>query len=86
MTPGTPYEYLQGTIVMGKIKIGHLVAIWGVVLFNIMICLGSGDSLGNYNVSKFYIYFVLLILFALIYYTISWCNYQKKNRPENKDG
>ena len=70
---------------MYKITIGQLIAIWAFVLFNIMICLGSGDSLGNYHVSGLYIYFVLLILFALIYYTIGWRNYQKKNRPENEN-
>ncbi len=71
---------------MYKITIGQLIAIWAFVLFNIMICLGSGDSLGNYRVSSFYMYFVLLILFALIYYTIGWRNYQKKSRPENENG
>ena len=70
---------------MYKITIGQLIAIWAFVLFNIMICLGSGDSLDNYRVSKFYIYFVLSMLFALTYYTIRWRNYQKKNRPENEN-
>ncbi len=70
---------------MFKITRGQLIAIWAFVLFNIMICLGSGDSLGNYHVSGFYTYFVLLILFALIYYTIGWRNYQKKNIPENEN-
>ncbi len=68
-----------------KIKEGQLIAIWAFVLFNIMICLGSGDNLDNYHVSKFYTYFVLSMLFALTYYTIGWRNYQKKNRPENKN-
>ena len=68
---------------MFKITGGQLIAIWAFVLFNIMICLGSGDSLGNYHVSKFYAYFVLSMLFALIYYTIGWRIYRKKNRPEN---
>ena len=67
-----------------KITIGQLIAIWAFILFNIMICLGSGDSLDNYRVSKFYIYFVLSMLFALTYYTIGWRNYQKKNIPENE--
>ena len=44
-----------------KITIGQLIAIWAFVLFNIMICLGSGDTLGNYHVSKFYIYFELAV-------------------------
>jgi len=70
---------------MYKIAIGQLIAIWAFVLFNIMICLGSGDSLGNYRVSGYYVYFVLLMLFALIYYTIGWRNYQKKSRPENEN-
>jgi hypothetical protein len=69
---------------MYKITIGQLIAIWAFVLFNIMICLGSGDTLDNYRVSKFYTYFVLSMLFALTYYTFGWRNYQKKNRPENK--
>jgi len=68
---------------MYKITIGQLIAIWAFVLFNIMICLGSGDTLGNYHVSVFYKYFVLSMLFALIYYTIGWRIYRKKNRPEN---
>jgi len=68
-----------------KITIGQLIAIWAFILFNIMICLGSGDSLDNYRVSKFYIYFVLSMLFALTYYTIGWRNYQKKNLPENEN-
>ncbi len=67
-----------------KITIGQLIAIWAFVLFNIMVCLGSGDSLDNYRVSKLYIYFVLSMLFVLIFYTIGWRNYQKKNRPEDK--
>ncbi|HJO55514.1 MAG TPA: hypothetical protein QF423_02485 [Candidatus Scalindua sp.] len=70
---------------MYKIAIGQLIAIWAFVLFNIMICLGSGDNLDNYHVSKFYTYFVLSMLFALAYYTIGWRNYRKKNRPENKN-
>ena len=70
---------------MYKIAIGQLIAIWAFVLFNIMLCLGSGDNLDNYHVSKFYTYFVLSMLFALTYYTIGWRNYQKKNRPENKN-
>jgi membrane protein DedA with SNARE-associated domain len=70
---------------MYKITIGQLIAIWAFVLFNIMICLGSGDTLDNYRVSKFYIYFVLSMLFALTYYTLVWRSYQKKNRPENKN-
>jgi hypothetical protein len=70
---------------MYKITLGQLIAIWAFVLFNIMICLGSGDTLGNYHVSGFYAYFVLSMLFALIYYTIGWRNYQKKNLPENKN-
>jgi len=69
---------------MYKITIGQLIAIWAFVLFNIMICLGSGDNLDNYQVSKFYIYFVLSMLFALTYYTIGWRIYRKKNRPENE--
>ncbi len=69
---------------MFKITGGQLIAIWAFVLFNIMICLGSGDTLGNYHVNDFYAYFVLSMLFALIYYTIGWRNYQKKNRPGNK--
>ncbi|MBC8555540.1 MAG: hypothetical protein H8D23_38490 [Candidatus Brocadiales bacterium] len=69
---------------MFKITGGQLIAIWAFVLFNIMICLGSGDNLGNYHVSVFYKYFVLSMLFALIYYTIGWRIYRKKNRPENK--
>ena len=68
-----------------KITIGQLIAIWAFVLFNIMICLGSGDNLDNYHVSGVYVYFVLSMLFALIFYTIRWRNYQKKNRPENKN-
>jgi len=68
---------------MFKITGGQLIAIWAFVLFNIMICLGSGDYLGNYHVSKFYSYFVLSMLFALIYYTIGWRIYRKKNRPES---
>jgi len=63
---------------MYKITIGQLIAIWAFVLFNIMICLGSGDTLGNYHVSVFYEYFVLSMLIALIFYTISWRSYQKK--------
>jgi membrane protein DedA with SNARE-associated domain len=70
---------------MYKITLGQLMPIWAFVLFNIMICLGSGDSLGNYNVSGFYEYFVLLILFTLIFYTIGWRNNRKNNRPENKN-
>ncbi len=70
---------------MYKITIGQLIAIWAFVLFNIMICLGSGDSLGNYHVSDFYVYFILSILFALIFYTIGWRNYRKKNISENKN-
>ncbi len=70
---------------MYKITIGQLIAIWAFVLFNIMICLGSGDTLGNYHVSVFYKYFVLSMLFALIYYTIGWRIYRKKNRPENEN-
>ena len=69
---------------MYKITIGQLIAIWAFVLFNIMICLGSGDNLNNYHVSKFYTYFVLSMLFALTYYTFGWRNYQKKNIPENE--
>ncbi len=68
-----------------KITIGQLIAIWAFVLFNIMICLGSGDNLDNYRVSKFYTYFVLSMLFVLIYYTIGWRIYRKKNRPENEN-
>ncbi|MCP4253460.1 MAG: hypothetical protein GY775_08625 [Candidatus Scalindua sp.] len=68
-----------------KITIGQLIAIWAFVLFNIMICLGSGDNLDNYHVSKFYTYFVLSMLFVLIYYTIGWRIYRKKNRPENEN-
>ena len=68
-----------------KITIGQLIAIWAFVLFNIMICLGSGDSLGNYRISDFYLYFVLSIQFALIFYTIGWRNYQKRHRPENNN-
>ncbi len=70
---------------MYKITIGQLIAIWAFVLFNIMICLGSGDTLDNYRVSKFYIYSVLSMLFALTYFTIGWRNYRKKNRPESKN-
>ena len=70
---------------MYKITIGQLIAIWAFVLFNIMICLGSGDNLDNYHVSKFYIYFVLSMLFALTYYTIVCATIKKKNRPENKN-
>ena len=70
---------------MYKITIGQLIAIWAFILFNIMICLGSGDSLGNYHVSNFYAYFVLSILFALTFYTIAWRNYRKKNKSENKN-
>ena len=69
---------------MFKITGGQLITIWAFVLFNIMICLGSGDFLGNYHVSAFYLYFVLSIQLALIYYTIGWRNYHKKNKPENK--
>ena len=69
---------------MFKITGGQLIAIWAFVLFNIMICLGSGDTLDNYHVSVFYVYFVLSMLSALIFYTISWRSYQK-NRPENKN-
>ncbi len=69
---------------MYKITIGQLIAIWAFVLFNIMICLGSGDTLDNYRVSKFYTYFVLSMFFALTYYTIGWRNYQKKNLSKNK--
>jgi hypothetical protein len=70
---------------MYKITIGLLITIWAFVLVNIMICLGSGDSLGNYHVSNFYVYFVLSIQFVLIFYTISWRNYRKKNISESKN-
>ena len=70
---------------MYKITIGQLIAIWAFVLFNIMICLGSGDNLDNYHVSKFYTYFVLSMLFALIYYTIGWRIYRKKNLPKDEN-
>ena len=70
---------------MYKITIGQLIAIWAFVLFNIMICLGSGDSLGNYHVSGFYIYLVLTIQFVLIIYTIGWRNYQRKNQSKNEN-
>ena len=70
---------------MYKIAIGQLIAIWAFVLFNIMICLGSGDNLDNYHVSKFYTYFVLSMLFALIYYTIGWRIYRKKNLPKDEN-
>ena len=69
---------------MYKITIGQLIAIGAFVLFNIMICLGSGDTLGNYHVSGFYAFFVLSILFALIFFTIGWRNYQKKNLSKDK--
>ncbi|MBC8554652.1 MAG: hypothetical protein H8D23_34000 [Candidatus Brocadiales bacterium] len=70
---------------MFKITKGQLIAIWAFVLFNIMIYLGSGDSLGNYRVSGLYTYFVLVMLFALIYYTIGWRIYRKKNQSENRN-
>ena len=68
-----------------KLTTGQLITIWAFVLFNIMICLGSGDSLGNYHVSGFYIYLVLTIQYVLIIYTIGWRNYQRKNQSKNEN-
>ncbi len=70
---------------MYKLAIGQLISIWAFVLLNVMVCLGSGDSMGNYHVSAFYTYFVLLILVVLVIYTLGWRNYQKKNLSENKN-
>ena len=68
-----------------KLTTGQLITIWAFVLFNVMICLGSGDSLGNYHVSGFYTYLVLTIQFVLIIYTIGWRNYQKKNQSKKEN-
>ncbi len=68
---------------MYQITRGQLIVIWVFVLLNITILII--DIFEGGSLSDAYVYSVFLLLFALIFYTIGWLNYQKKNRPENKN-